>query len=274
MSEQAPRPTPEARPVPEYGYPDWRRLEVAHGRFGQIIADGIATARAEQSEIELGTARCIAHVLGRALGRESALADFGRTGEGQYLTLRDDYLRLYSDERADALTKELIDWLGTYLIQRENTGSGRRFMNEHLPPKLDQLLVRTSITVSGGRFIVNVPASWDSGHIDQLIETLTELRLPDDRALQAFLSLPNVNAATENIIESFREAFAGTFENEEEALRALSPLEDWENSLADWCIDHGIDFETLEWNYAPLMERLRTIYDLVEEEGRIHAFVA
>ena len=65
---------------------------------------------------------------------------------------------------------------------------------------------------------------------------------------------------------------AVSFESEEEALRALSPLEDWENSLADWCIDHGLDFEALEWNYAPLMERLRTIYDLVEEGGRIHAF--
>lgn len=272
MSEQAPRPTPEARPAQEDGCPDWRRLEVAQGRFGQMIADGIATARAEQSEIDQGTARCIAHVLGRSLGRESALADFGRTGEGQYLALRDDYLTLYSDERADAVTKELIDWLGTYLVQRENTGSGRRFMNEHLPPKLDRLLVRTGITIGGNRFVVNIPASWDSGQVDRLIETLTELQLPDDRALQAFLSLPDVSAGTENIGESFREAFAGTFESEEEALRALSPLEDWENSLADWCIDHGIDFETLEWNYAPLMERLRTIYDLVEEGGRIHAF--
>ncbi|WP_448712234.1 hypothetical protein [Microbacterium profundi] len=265
---------PEARPPRVGDEPDFRRLEVARGRFGQMIAEGITTAHTEQTEIDDGTARCIAHVLGRAHGRESALADFGRTGEGHYLTLRDEYLDLYGDERADADTKELIDWLGTYLVHRENTGTGRQFMNEHLPPKLEQLLVRTSVTVGGNRFIVNIPASWDSGEVDGLIETLTDLQLPKDNALQAFLALPDVSAGTDNIMESFHEAFAGTYSSEEDALRALSPLEEWETSLADWCIDQGIEPEALDWNYAPLLERLRGIYDLVESEGRIHAFVA
>lgn len=72
---------------------------------------------------------------------------------------------------------------------------------------------------------------------------------------------------------SFHEAFAGTYENEEAALRALSPLEDWETSLADWCIDQGVEPEALDWNYEPLIGRLRDLYDLVEREGRIHAFI-
>lgn len=273
MSEHEPRIAPETRPARRGDEPDWRRLEVAQRRFGPMIADGIATAQAEQTEIDEETARCIAHVLGRAHGRESALADFGRTGEGHYLTLRDEYLDLYGDDRADAETKELIDWLGIYLVQRENTGTGRRFMNEHLPPKLDRLLVRTGITIRGGTFVVNIPASWHSGDVDGLIETLTDLQLPEDNALQAFLSLPDVSAGTDNIMESFHQAFAGTYTSEEEALRELSPLEEWETSLADWCVDRGIDFDTLEWNYAPLIERLRGIYDLVESEGRIHAFI-
>lgn len=273
MNEHEPHFTPDIREAPERGSPDWWRLEVASGRFAEPIANGIAQALAEQTEIDNGTARCIAHVLGRAYGRQSALADFGRTGEGHYLTLRDEYLNLYSDKRADVVTKEMIDRLGTYLVLRENTGTGRRFMNEHLPPKLDQLLVRTSVRVGDERFIVNIPASWDSGEQDGLTELLRDLRLPEDPALQAFLALPDVSAGTPDIMESFHEAFAGTYENEEAALRALSPLEDWETSLADWCIDHGVDFDALDWNYAPLMDRLRDLYDLVEQEGRIHAFI-
>lgn len=273
MSEHEPHITPEARPAPQRDTPDWRRLESATTRFARLISDGIAEAQTEGREIDESTARCIAHVLGRAYGRESALAGFGRTGEGHYLSLRDEYLDLYGDEQADPVIKEMIDRLGTYLVQREGTGSGRRFMNEHLPPKLDQLLVRTSIPVGGQRFIVNLPASWHSGDEDELIELLTTLQLPADEALQAFLSLPDVNVGTDDIMESFHEAFAGTFANEEAALRALSPLEDWENSLADWCIDNGVEPEALDWNYEPLMARLRDIYDVVEGKEVLHVFV-
>jgi len=274
MSEFEPTPdAPEARPAPDREQPDWRRLIVTRDRFLDRIAEGIAEATAKQTEIDLPIARCIAHVLGRAYGRQSALAGFGRTGEGNYLSLRDEYLDLYGSEQADPVVKEMIDWFGTYLVQRENTGSGRRFMNEHLPPKLDQLLVRTSVPVGEQRFVVNVPASWHSGHEDELIELLATLQLPEDEALQAFLSLPDVSVGTEDIMESFHEAFAGTYATEEAALRALSPLEDWENGLADWCIDNGIEPEALEWNYDPLMARLRDIYDVVEGKEVLHVFV-
>lgn len=273
MSKHEPTHAPELRPAPERQTADWRRLEVAQGRFAQMISDGIAQATDEHTEVDDGTARCIAHVLGRAYGRESALADFGRTGEGLYLTLRDEYLALYADDHADAITKELIDWFGTYIVARENTGTGRQFMNEHLPPKLDLLLVRTHVRVGGQDFIVNVPANWDSGDVDGLVELLTELQLTEDSALQAFLSLPDVSVGSENLMESFHEAFAGTFTSEEDALRVLSPLEDWETSLADWCIDQGLEYDALEWNYEPLMARLRDIYDVVEQEDVLHVFV-
>lgn len=273
MSEHEPARTPETRPATDPLMPDWRRLEIAARRFGPMIADGIAQALAGGTEIDHETARCVAHVLGRAYGRESALATFGRTGEGDYLKLRDEYLALYADERADAVTKETIDWLGTHLVARDRTGSGRRFTNELLPPKLERLLVRTELRVGGPRFVVQVPANWDSGGIDRLTETLAELRLPEDPALQAFLSLPDVNAGTADIVASFQEAYAGSFATEEDALRALSPLKEWEEQLADWCIDNGVDAEALDWNFAPLLERLRTVYDLVELEGTHHAFI-
>ncbi len=271
-SEASKERIPTPRPVRDIHELDWRRLEVASHRFSQSIASGIEQARTADTDIDLTTARCIAHVLGRAWGRNSALADFGRTGEGEYLSLRDEYLEIYYDERVDASTKEMVDWLGTYLVQREGTGSGRTLMNEHLPPRLDQLLVRTNLRVGGEKFVVSVPASWHSGHEDELIERLTSMQLSANKALQAYLSLPNVSAATPNIMETFSKTFVGTFETDEHALRALSPLEDWETSLADWCIENGVDFESLEWQYAPLMERLRGVFDIVESEGQLYAF--
>lgn len=272
MNEHEPVFNAETRHTPEQVTPDWRRLEVARTRFIDRVADGIAQALAEHTEISNDTARMIAHVLGRAYGRDSHLAEFGRTGEGAYLSMRDEYLHLYNSEHTDAITKEWVDWLGTYLIQRENTGSGRQYMNEHVPPKLNQLLVATELYVRGVPYRVHLPASLDSEGVDALSEELINLSINQDEALQAFLTLPDVDANTPMLMESFHETFAGSYPNEEAMLRALSPLEDWENSLADWCIDHGIEFDVLEWNYEPLLDRLRDIYDIVDWKEQLHAF--
>jgi hypothetical protein len=264
---------PQARPPREGDGPDFRRLDIARSHFTQYIDEGLERALATRTAIDKPTARCIAHVLGRALGRESLLADYGRTGEGAYLDLREEYLDLYSDPAVTEDTKQLIDWFGTFLIQREKLGSGRQFMNEHLPPKLEQVLVATGITVGGQFFTVHVPGSYGDEAIHELRETLTELQLPEDEALQAFLALPDVNAMSGDIVESFHESFAGSFHTEEDALRALNPLIEWEGSLADWQIDNAVDPESLKWNYALLLERLAEVYDLVHRKGTLHAFI-
>ena len=146
-------------------------------------------------------------------------------------------------------------------------------MDGQLPPHLGLLLVRTSVPIGDNTFTVNIPASWDSSEVDGAIEMLTEIRIPEDDALQAFLSLPDVSVGTDNIMDRFREAFAGKYGAEEDLLRALSPLEEWQAELADWCVDHGIEFEALDWNLEPLMERLRAIYDVVQWKGELYAFV-
>lgn len=270
--EQLPRSEPDNEHMAHQNVP--ATMERTASRFQHFIIDGIAGAGERHEEIDVLTARSIAHVLGRAFGRASALADFGRTGEGSYETLRDEYLALYTDETTPAEIKEWINWFGTFLVQRDGTGSGRRFMNEHFPPKLQQLLVRTEVRVRGKKFTVHLPATLDRREIDGTGEELANLDLDLDRdeALQAFLSLPDVNANTPMLLEAFHEAFAGTYADHEAALRALSPLAEWENDLADWRIDHGITTEALEWNIAPLLSQLREVYDLVELNGWVHAF--
>lgn len=269
MNEHEPRP--ETREVASPDAPDWRRLEVARARFIDRVADGIAHAMLQRTEIDNVTARCIAHVLGRAFGRDSSLASFGRNGEGNYLSLRDEYLNLYSDERADAVTKEWIDWLGTYLVQRENTGTGRRFMNEHLVPKLERLLVRTSIRVGDERYEVNVPADWDSGDEDGLIETLTDLRLPEDEALQAFLSLPDVSVGGD-IMESFHESYVQTYMFIEDGVRDLAELDSLELALYEATESRSLPDSAVQIDYMLIQEHLRDAYDFVEWKGHVYVF--
>lgn len=272
MNEHEPRQLPEARVAADREIPDFRRLEVATRRFTQYVVDGITAAQVEHREISQETARCIAHVLGRAYGRESALADFGRTGEGQYLTLRDEYLDLYSDPDTPAEVKEWIDWLGTYLVQRENTGSGRQFMNEHMPPKLEQLLVRTSVRVGGEYFTVNVPASWDSGDEDGLIELLTDLRLPEDEALQAFLMLPDVSAGTDNIMESFHESYVNAYSFLEDAVRDLAEIDSIEHAIYEATESRSLPDSAVAIDYSLIEGHVREGYDLIEWKGRTYVF--
>lgn len=262
----------EARPAADREVPDLRRLEVAARRFTELITGAITAAGTGQTEIDDGTARCIAHVLGRAFGRDSQLAAFGRTGEGTYLGMRDEYLALYADERVDATTKEWIDWFGTYLVYRENTGSGRRFMNEYRPPKLDRLLVATEILIHGQPFTIHLPASLDNEQIDGIREELATLQLDQDEALQAFLSLPDVDANTPMLMESFHENFVNTFENLEDAVRGLCELDEWENEVNEFAAERGLFIDQYAVDYEALRDRLSEIYDLVEWEGRVHVF--
>lgn len=108
-------PNPER--VPQL---DIERLNQTAARFGYQIDQGITEAERQQQEVSRGTARLICHVLGRAYGRHSNLANFGRTGEGTYGELRDEYLDLYSHPGISRQAQHWIDWLGTHLIQAEN----------------------------------------------------------------------------------------------------------------------------------------------------------
>ena len=272
MNEHEPQRVPEARAAAGAETPDLRRLEVSTRRFTQHIVDGIASAREGRREIDDTTARCIAHVLGRAYGRESALADYGREGEGQYLSVRDEYLDLYGAPDTPIVVKEWIDWFGTYLVQRENLGTGRRFMNEHQSPKLEHLLVRTSIRIADERYTVNIPANLDSGHEDELVEHLKELDLPDNYALQAFLSLPDVSAGTSDLRASFQESFVNEYPFVEDAVRDLADVDSLDLAIYEATESRSLPHETVQIDYALIEEHVREAYDFVEWKGYIYVF--
>jgi hypothetical protein len=253
--------------------PDWRRLEVASRRFGDRIAGGIARSLEDRTEVDQGTARCIAHVLGRSLGRQSALADYARTGEGDYDTLRDEYLRLYNDDAAPASVKEQIDWLGTRLIRSEYPDARTTGYRDQYPLKLDQLLVPTMVEVGDWATTVHVPGNY-SGEViaNDLAPTLVELRLDEAPALRAFLALPDVNAMRGDIMEDFHQNYVGTFTSEEEALHALCDVEEREREVQEHAAERRLYFDTITPDYEALRDEAEEAFDLVEAEGRVYVF--
>jgi hypothetical protein len=272
VNEHEPRKAPDVRPAPERELPDRRRLDVARNRFVARIAEGIDQAATAHTGISTGTARCIAHVLGRAYGRESALADFGRTGEGEYPVLRDEYLGLYNDPEAPLEVRDWINWLGTYLVEHENLGRGRQFMNEYRPPRLEQLLVQTELVFNAGVQVVHLPASLSGEQIAALNGDLADLALDADEAMQAFLSLPDVNAATPDLVRSFHDSYVGTYDFPEDAGRELTELDSLELALHEATESRALPDGVVLIDYSVIDEHVRSAYDLVEWKGRTYVF--
>jgi hypothetical protein len=246
------------------------RLQATSRRFQMTIVSGIAEAYAGQREISSSTARAIARVLGRALGRASALAEFGRTGEGTYEVLSEEYLRLYTEPTTPPMIKEWIDWLGTYLVEANAEGSGRQFMNEHAAPRLDRLLVRTELTVNGTQYLMYAPATLTGPHYQDLAKRLGQKGLATRPALQAFLLLRDVNADDENLEESFEETFVADFDDIKDALYQLSELAEWERDLADFAKERGLDGAVFV-DHSVVESRTREVFDVVAHAGRIYA---
>lgn len=248
------------------------RMVHTAGKYENWIAEGITAAREASTEIDPLTARLVAHTLGRGVGRTSALADFARTGEGAYEALRDEYLDLYTNLTTPPPIREWIDWLGTHLVQREQLGSGSRFMNEPLAPQLDRLLVRTELDIGDQHLTVHVPASTPRDAIDQLAVTLREMGLERDDAMQAFLSLPDVNACTDDLAAAFSSSYVDTFDRLEDAVHGLMEVDEWEKDITDYAHERGFFLEGVTPDYEVLIERVRDAYDLVEWKEMVHAF--
>lgn len=250
------------------------RLTTTAKRFEDRVLEGIQAAQAERTEIASGTARLIGHALGRAYGRASALAEFGRTGTGTYESLREEYLDLYTEESTPPEIREWIDWFGTHLIQREGLSLSLNQMArpEHGSPKLENILVPTGIEVGDWYCTVNVPGIYSAAAITGLTETLTELRLDEDAGLRAFLALPGVNAMSGDIMQDFHDNHVGTFVSAEEALHEIAEVDELERDVTEYANERHIFIEQVTPDYEALQQEADEGYDFVEAEGRVYVF--
>jgi len=260
------------RPAPTREVPDWRRLETALIRHSDIVAGGIAYADEHHTGVDQETAQCIAHVLSRSLAPDSALSDYALTGNGDYEALRDEYLTIYHDPEAPAWVREVVDHFGTHLIYQTFPNASTANYLAPFPRKLSRLHVPTEITVDGLTMTVNVPGIYGRDTIAELPDTLSELRLAEDVGLQAFLSVPGVNAVSGDIMEDFHNSSIGVWRDIESAVTELALLDDREEEVQDFAAERKLYFDYLTPDYEALKEELEESLSLVEREGRIYVF--
>lgn len=260
-----------AYPAPERDTPDWRRLEVAAARFGDRIAAGLRHAAENSTGIGRETARTIAHVLGRAYGRMSALSGYGRLGEGDYEQLRDEYLALAAATDS-GWVKDLVDTYGSHLIREKfpdahaMTYMGRDFA------KLEQLLVPTEIEIGERKYVVHVPGNYGREAIEDLTITLAELQIDQDTAFSAYLALPDVNAMSGDIMQDFHDNYVGIYPSIEDAIHELSGVTDRIDEVHEYAEERHLAIDAVSPDYEALGEETANGYDIVEREGRAYAF--
>jgi|GEM_PF-923245 len=258
--------------APEPTQPDLRRLEVASRRLSERIANGIVRATEHKDAIDQETARCIANTLGRAFGPHSALAHYARTAEASYEAMREEYMQLYDCAQSPAWLLEQINWLATHIIKAEHPSAETISSNEPYPLTLEEVLVPTAVTVNGLTMTVHVPGCYNSAAIKDLEKELTRLHLDEDVALQAYLSLPNVNAFNNDTSEEFQNTFGGVFDDEEEALRSVCDLGERERDIETYASEKGLYYDYLIPDWQFLREEANSMVDLVEREGHVYVF--
>lgn len=257
-------PEHEVPPLPI----DWQRLDVALRRFQPRITEGIALATLYEREIDDGTARMIAHVIGRGVGRASVHARYGRTGEIDYDARLEESLALYYSDGLSPQIRELLDWLGSYLYAQQREAEKDKF-----PRTPRELLTPAGIKIGNEWFMVNVLTESNLEQFNQLAPRLAELGLPESPALQAYLTLPDTDAGAPDLAERFQAKYAGSYEDMEAALRALGSLRAWTDDLEAWTTMHGTDHDSVMHNLKALSYRLSREYEIVELKGQIHAFI-
>ncbi|GAA2021725.1 hypothetical protein GCM10009819_00270 [Agromyces tropicus] len=259
-------------PVGPESEPESGELVIREATLEERIEAGITEAAEQKSELKFDTARDIAEALSRATGGDSVLARFADSGTGSYLALREEYLSLYNDPGTPPEAKRWIHWFGTFLVAREGTSTGRQFMNEQLDPELARTLLRTKLPVSDGEQYASVPATLNARDLIALAARLEALDEYQEPSFRAFLTLPDVNAADPNLLESFRESYVASYNYVEDAVRDLAELAPLEADLRAIASDHGLPEAAITLDYELTQDHVREVYDIVAEGWQVHVF--
>lgn len=204
--------------------PNWRRFDVASEINADIIIAGIDHALESKRQIDEDTALRIAGVLGRAVGPDSHLeiATPGLTPATTRKSAKNTSL-FTTTRKHHPEPPDLINWLGYYAVRQKFRFAESIQDPEPYPPKLENILVPTEVEIRDQPGTVHVPGIYGNEDIEDLKRTLRTLRYDEDAALQAFLSLPNVNAMSGDIMGDFHDSYIGSWHNHERNQRDLRP---------------------------------------------------
>lgn len=237
-----------------------------------LIDVGIEQAQDHARDIDDMTARIIAFNLAPTI--TSNLAYFAQTGgsgpHANNTALRDEYLPIYHHPETPDDIRKLIDWLGAYLIHRENPRPSP-YAETPGAPLLRNLLWHTVVSVGDEPLDLHVRADQPSVVIRALPDALAPLIDREGDSMRAFLALPDVDASSPNLEESYYESYRGTFASREEALQALTELDQIEGEVDRIATTYaGGDCVTIDRDQ--LWARLNDLFELVPFGDGLHAF--
>lgn len=237
-----------------------------------LINAGIDQAHDYRRDIDEMTARIIAFNLAPSV--VSNLALYAQTGgHGPHTdnaALRAEYLPIYNDPETPDDIRELIDWLGTHLVHRENPRPDGMSQPEGRP-LLRNLLWRTSVPVGERTVDLYVRADAPVEVVKALPEQLAPLLEAIGDPLQAFLTLPDVDVTSPHLEESFAESYRGTFADRDEALHGLTELDEIEAAMRA-IADNYAGGEYVQLDRDGLWQRLQDVFEIVAWGGNYYAF--
>ncbi len=276
MTDLSPETNPLGKHKAELPDADNPNLEAEKPQNGEplleTIEGGIDAARERRGDVTEHTARAIARAITNALGDDGRVLDeFARTGSGSYSSLSEEYLEVYNDPSTPAQVRTWIDWLGTYLVMRDFPDTSRQYMGSGPDPDLSRLLIPEWPKLGDNRELIYAPATTSGDDIQELAAGLVPLIEKHGDSLRAFLRLSDVDASSPNLIESFEEAFCGTYLDMGDVVLNVTEMTDWETDLQQWAMERGIA-GAVYIDYAAIEKQTREAYDIVELEGRCHVF--
>lgn len=91
-------------------------------------------------------------------------------------------------------------------------------------------------------------------------------------AFLAYLTLPNVDAASPKVLKHFVDVYAGHYEDRKSFVDAQIEALGWPEALSTFRETEGIWQDDLLWNYDELWRHCLEVYSVNERFGGVHAF--
>ena len=237
-----------------------------------IVGDGIVEARHAGSNIDEGTARTIARALANALNASAAHLDsFASTGVGDRRFLEQEYFELYGDDTTPEVIRSWIDWLASFLFWRDFPDHPAPLQMPSSAAELPGMLVPGTVIIDDQRIQLNWPASITTQLQALSSERLTPLLVAHGEAFRAYLTLPDINATDDTLLDNFQEHFEGVYDDIDDIMDNLSELRDWEAQLEAWALDRGLS-GMVSIDREEVAAVTRTMWDIVEIGGRCYVF--
>lgn len=233
-----------------------------------LIEGGVELARQGRRDIDPATARMIAHAL--ATAPDSPLARFAKTDDISNAEARAEYLPLYKDETTPEDVHELIDRLGAHLIVRENRQPPRPdfFVGA---PRLGNILWLTEHKIDGYSVELHIPGDLPLDEEPRMLERVGPLIHRYGDPFLHFLEMPDVDAAAENLEETFHDYYIGTFTSRDSVIAAVIEIDEIERAIQKIAGQFaGGEFLTLD--REQLWERICDVWEVIESGEDYHVF--